>query len=85
MAPQVAHKIGFLIKDAYKIFIRKLRNITRGRISILDRIGYPDYDEWIRKDKHLRDFSMDILLDRKTLGRGFLTKNTSSKWLGSYE
>jgi len=74
MAPQVAHKIGFLIKGAYKIFIRKLRNITRGVVSIPYKIGYPDYDEWIRKDKNLKKFFADILLDRKTLDRGYFNE-----------
>ena len=74
MAPQVAHKIVFLIKGAYKIFLRKLRNMTGGLVSIPDKIGYPDYDEWIRKDKNLRKFFTDILLDRKTLGRGYFNE-----------
>ena len=74
LAPQVAHKIGFLIKGAYKIFIRKLRNVTGGRISIPDKISYPDYGEWIRKDKNLKKFFTDILLDRKTLGRGYFNE-----------
>jgi hypothetical protein len=52
-----------------------LRNVTRGRVSILDRTGYPDYNEWIRRDVRLRKFFEDILLDERTLKRGYFNEN----------
>ena len=75
LAPFLLHRIGKLVKSGYKEFIRKLRNITRGRISIPDKIGYPEYDEWIRKDPRLRTFFEDILLDERTLSRGYFNEH----------
>jgi len=73
-APPVAHKIGLFIKQGYKILIRKLRIVTRGKVSIPMKIGYPDYDEWIRRDKELRKFFLDILLSEKTMSRGYFNE-----------
>jgi len=73
--PFFLHKIGKLAKAGYKQLIRTLRDTTRGRISIPDKIGYPDYDEWIRKDARLRNFIKDILLDERTLKRGYFNEN----------
>ncbi len=75
MAPQPVHKIGFLAKGAFKIFARQLRNITKGSVSIPDKFGYPDYGEWIKKDKNLKKFFTDVLLDRKTLNRGYFNED----------
>jgi len=74
-APFFLHKIGRLVKLGYKKFIHRLRNVTRGRVSIPDRMGYPDYNEWIRKDVRLRKFFEDILLDERTLNRGYFNEN----------
>ncbi len=71
MAPLIAHRIGFLIKSCRELLIRKLRSITKGGVSIPDRIGYPDYDEWIRKDKELRKLFVSTLLDGKMVSRGY--------------
>jgi asparagine synthase (glutamine-hydrolysing) len=75
LAPFFLQKIGTLVKLGYKFFIHKLRNFTSGRISIPDKMGYPDYDEWIRKDARLRTFFEDILLDERTLNRGYFNEN----------
>lgn len=74
MAPVFIHRIGFLIKGGYKIFAQKLRNITRSRVSLPISMGYPDHDELIRKDKKLRRFFKDILLDEKTMNRGYFNR-----------
>lgn len=74
VAPVFAHKVGSIIKGIYKIFVRKLRNITKGQISLTDNIGYPDHGELIRTDKRLRKFFEGILLDEKTIGRGYFSK-----------
>jgi asparagine synthase (glutamine-hydrolysing) len=69
--PILAHRIGFLAKGSYKFLARKLRAKTHGFISLPHKIGYPDLDDWIRHDKNLRQFLESILLDRKTLARGY--------------
>ncbi|NIO36482.1 hypothetical protein GTO27_02140 [Candidatus Bathyarchaeota archaeon] len=74
-APFFLHEIGKLVKSSYKAFIRKLRTVTRGRISIPDTIGYTDYDEWMRRDAKLRRFFENILLDEKTLNRGYFNES----------
>ncbi len=74
LAPFFLHKIGKLAKTGYVVFIRKLRNITRGMILIPDKIGYPDYGEWIRKNGRLRKFFEDIILSERTLNRGYFNQ-----------
>lgn len=69
--PELAHRIGFLFKGSYKFLVKKIREKTRGLISLPDKIGYPDYGMWIRKDKKLREFFERILLDKRTLERGY--------------
>ena len=75
LAPFFLQKIGRYVKSGYKKFIHTMRNFTSGRISIPDKIGYPDYDEWIRKDARLRTFFEDILLDERTLSRGYFNED----------
>ena len=53
---------------AYRTFMTKLRNITRTRIQIPDKI---DYGEWLRESRKLFE---DILLSNRTLNRGFLNE-----------
>jgi len=79
VAPLLAHKIGFLIKVGFKTLVRKLRNMTRGRVSIPDKIGYPYYDEWIREDKELRKFLVNTLLDGKMMSRGYFNEEYVTK------
>jgi len=84
LAPFFLHKIGKLVKSGYKEFIRRLRIITRGRVSIPDKIGYPDYDEWIRNDPRLRTFFKDILLDERTLSRGYFNEHCIREMVRSH-
>ena len=74
LAPSFLHKIGRLVKSGYKLFIHKLRTTTRGHISIPDKIGYPDYNDWIRRDTKIRAFFEEILLDERTLSRGYFNE-----------
>ncbi|NIO37306.1 hypothetical protein GTO27_06325, partial [Candidatus Bathyarchaeota archaeon] len=84
IAPFFLHEIGKLAKSSYKALIRKLRTVTRGRISIPDRIGYTDYDEWIRRDTRLRKFFENILLDERTLGRGYFNESYVRKMVKNH-
>jgi len=83
-APFILHRFGKLAKAGYRKFIRKLRNITRGIVSIPDKIGYPDYDEWIRKDAKLKAFFEGILLDDRTLKRGYFNNRYVRKIVKSH-
>jgi len=69
--PMLAHRIGFLLKGGYKFMARKLKTKTRGFISLPDKIGYPDYGQWIRENKNMRTYFESILLDKRTLERGY--------------
>jgi asparagine synthase (glutamine-hydrolysing) len=70
-SPLLAHKIGFVTKQGYKLLIRKLRTLTKGKICIPDKMGYPDLGEWIRKNRKMRKFFQDVLLDKRTLNRPY--------------
>ena len=69
--PHIAHSIGFLIKGGYKFVAHKLQQKSRGLLALPQRIGYPDYGEWIRQDRNLRTFFEQTLLSRRTLARGY--------------
>lgn len=72
--PVFVHRIGSVIKGVYEMLIRKLRNVTKGQIWMSDYIGYPDHGELMRKNKKLRKFFEDILLDEQTTCRGYFNK-----------
>jgi len=74
LAPFFLHKMGKLVKGGYMEFIRKLRITTKGRISIPNKMGYPNYDEWIIKNERLRKFFEDIILSERTLNRGYFNQ-----------
>ena len=46
-----------------------------------DNIGYPDHGELIRTDKRLRKFFEGILLDEKTLSRGYFNQEYISEMI----
>ena len=47
-----------------------LRRMTRGRIDLRSVISYPDYGQWYRKNKNVREYVNNILLSEKTISRG---------------
>jgi asparagine synthase (glutamine-hydrolysing) len=72
--PVVAHKIGFIVKEIFQTFFRKIRNLLKGHFSFTDYFGYPDAGELIRKNRNMRKFFEDILLDKRTIARGYFNK-----------
>ena len=83
-APVLAHKIGFMIKGGYKTFVQTLRQKTRGIISLPHKMGYPDLDEWIRKDRKMKKLFRDTLLDEKTLSRGYFNREFVAKMVNEH-
>ncbi len=77
--PMLAHQIGFTIKGGIKTLVKALRQKTGGTISIPLKMGYPDLDEWIRKDRKMKRYFEDILLDEKTLSRGYFNREFIAK------
>jgi len=73
-APELLRRIGSLIKTVIITVKLLLRKYTGGLISIPDKSGYPDYDEWIRKNIVFKNFIKEILLSDKTLSRGYFNK-----------
>lgn len=69
--PILAHRIGFLAKASYLFLTRELRVKTHGFISLPEKFGYLDLGEWIKQNESLRQFFESILLDKKTLTRGY--------------
>jgi asparagine synthase (glutamine-hydrolysing) len=69
--PLLAHQIGFVTKQGYKLLVRRLRTLTKGKIRVPEKIGYPDLGEWIRKNRKLKKFFQDVLLDKRTLNRPY--------------
>jgi asparagine synthase (glutamine-hydrolysing) len=83
-APILAHKIGFLLKGGYKFLGWKLREKSRGTISLPEKFGYPDLGEWIRKDSLLRTYFENILLDKKTLNREYFNPSFIAKMVDEH-
>jgi asparagine synthase (glutamine-hydrolysing) len=69
--PLTIHKLGFFIKQGYKVIARRIRNLTKGKIVFPEKMGYPDIDDWIRKDEVLRDFFERTLLSSTSLKRPY--------------
>jgi asparagine synthase (glutamine-hydrolysing) len=67
----MVHKLGFLTKQGYKVFGRRLRNLTGGRINLSEKMGYPDVDQWIRENVALRNLFESIILSSRTLKRQY--------------
>lgn len=65
----------FSLKKTSMLKIRDTVRIkSRGLIEIPLKDDYPDYGEWIRKDKKLKEWVKEILLDKRTLNREFFNK-----------
>ncbi len=51
-----------------------VRRLTSGRINIPNSNLYTPHNDWFRTNKLLRKFIIDILLDKRTIERGYFTK-----------
>jgi asparagine synthase (glutamine-hydrolysing) len=71
-APITLSKFTIFLKTLIDNSKRKLRSKTKGLISIPIKSGYPDYNEWMRNE--LREFVEKILLDERTLSRGYFNR-----------
>ena len=71
-APITLSKFTIFLKALIDNSKRKLRSKTKGLISIPIKSGYPDYNEWMRNE--LREFVEKILLDERTLSRGYFNR-----------
>jgi asparagine synthase (glutamine-hydrolysing) len=82
--PMVAHRIGFIIKGGYRLLAIKLGEKTKGLIALPRNIGYPDLDQLIRADARTRRFFEDILLDQRTLSRGYFNNDFVIKMVNEH-
>jgi asparagine synthase (glutamine-hydrolysing) len=71
-SPIILSKFSILIKTIIDESKRKLRSKTKGLISIPIKSGYPDYGDWMRNE--WRGFVEKILLDERTLNRGYFNR-----------
>lgn len=83
-APRVLSAIGYLIYGGKIVSKRLLRRYTHGLVSIPNKSSYPDYDEWMRKDISFREFVKEILLDERTLNRGYFNKDFVRKLIDDH-
>lgn len=82
--PMVAHRIGFIIKGGYRLLAIKIGEKTKGLIALPRNIGYPDLDQLIRTDVRTRRFFEDILLDQRTLSRGYFNSDFVIKMVNEH-
>lgn len=83
--PMLFHRIGFVIKGGYKTLVRALRQKTGGMISLPLKMGYPDIDEWIRRDRKMEKYFRSILLDERTLSRGYFNPKFIARMLNEHK
>jgi asparagine synthase (glutamine-hydrolysing) len=83
--PILVHRIGFAIKGGYKTLARMLKQKTRGMISLPLKMGYPDIDEWIRKDKKTEEYFRSVLLDERTLSRGYFNREFIARMINEHK
>jgi len=73
-APSILNKYLPLMRAGFKKIARIIRIKSRGLIKIPLKEDVPDYGEWIRENKRLRDWVEDILLDERTLSRKYFNR-----------
>ena len=72
--PEIIRKV-FLIKNYSSKKLKKILNkLAFNRIILCDKSDYPNYGEWVRKNKRLRKWVEKILLDERTLNRKYFNR-----------
>ena len=64
----------FSIKTYFLLFKKIMYKINRTTFKfefLINPKGYADYNEWIRKNRKLKEYIINILLDKKTLERPY--------------
>ncbi len=74
-APCIVSRLGYLAYGGKIVSKRLLRRYTRGLVSVPIKSTYPDYDEWMRQNSTFSGFAEEILLDRRTLSRGYFNND----------
>ena len=69
--------------SAKAFFKERINRITGGRFP-KDTKHFADYDNWMRNDKKLRDYILNILLDKRTLERHYFNQKQIKEILDSH-
>jgi len=72
--PLNASQFQIKIHNKIKGVKRRINRIT-GKNIFEDTRNYADYDDWMRENKKLREYILDILLDERTLARPYFNPN----------
>lgn len=62
-----------------KQFRYYIGRLSAGKINLYDLSTYYQYDQWFRTHKPLREFVTSLLLDKKTLERGYVDRDGLTK------
>jgi asparagine synthase (glutamine-hydrolysing) len=71
------------IHERLKDFKERINRITGGRFP-KDTKHFADYDNWMRNDKKLRGYILNILLDKRTLERHYFNQKQIKEILDSH-
>ena len=58
-----------------------IQRLSKGKIKLYDMRNYSHFSQWYRSDKRIYSFYEDILLDDKTINRGYYNKENLEKLL----
>ena len=58
-----------------------VQRLSKGKIRLYDMRNYSHFSQWYRSDKRIYSFYEDVLLDRKTIDRGYYNRDTLEKLL----
>jgi len=78
-APYPLHILCYHLKNGFTEAVKLFRKTTK--ISIENKRGNPDVNEWTRNNKQMRNFINETLLSERTLSRGYFNKDYIEKLL----
>ena len=81
------HASKFKVNTYFLLFKKMAYKINRTIFKfefLIDPKGYADYNEWMRKNRNLREYIINILLDKKTLERPYFDQKHIQKILDAH-
>ena len=57
------------------------QRLSKGKLRFYDMRNYAHFSQWYRSDKRIYSYYEDILLDKKTIDRGYYDRDNLEKLL----
>ena len=83
-APFALQQVGLICQTGKARLKNLLWALSGGKVFILNRHGYVNFEEWLRPKQGWRDFITEILLDERTLSRGLFNPDYIKRLLDEH-